>query len=175
MYYRRTIERASASGTWLWVIPTHDNGMVLTHTEWRDGCFLRYARTPPDLPATCYGCGSPFSFEHGQTCKKGASSYNGMMRSRTCSRQISAVPSSPPVFVMNLWFTTITHWRDLLNHPPHLPLPLMMPLLMQIHLQMTLSWRMCNSTVPPLLRFSNKLPYAGILCAAASTNAELIS
>ena len=64
---RRTIERASDSGAWLQVMPTHDNGMALSPAEWRDGCFLRYARTPPDLPSTCDGCGSPFSVEHGQT------------------------------------------------------------------------------------------------------------
>ena len=52
-------------------MPTHDNGMVLIPVEWRDGCFLRYARTPLDLPPTCDGCGAPFSVEHGKTCKKG--------------------------------------------------------------------------------------------------------
>ena len=37
-FERRTIERASETGAWLQVMPTHDNGMSLSPVEWRDGC-----------------------------------------------------------------------------------------------------------------------------------------
>ena len=67
----RTIERASVTGVWLQVMPTHDNGMSLSPVEWRDGCFLHYARTQQDLNPICDGCEAPFSVENGQICKKG--------------------------------------------------------------------------------------------------------
>ena len=46
-FERRIIERDVITGAWLTAIHTHDNGMMLSPNEWRDGCFLRYARTPP--------------------------------------------------------------------------------------------------------------------------------
>ena len=70
-FERRTIERDSENGAWLQVMPTHDNGMSLSPVEWRDGCFLHYARTQQDINPTCDGCETPFSVENGLICKKG--------------------------------------------------------------------------------------------------------
>ena len=47
------------------------NGTVLSPQEFRDALFLRYARTPPDLPKKCDGCDATFNVAHGLSCKKG--------------------------------------------------------------------------------------------------------
>ena len=49
-FERRTIEPDIITGAWLTDMPTHDNSLMFSPGEWRNGCFLRYARTPPPRP-----------------------------------------------------------------------------------------------------------------------------
>ena len=53
-FERCTIEQGVSTGAWLTVMPTHDKGMMLSPREWRNVCFLCYARTPQTYcqPAT---------------------------------------------------------------------------------------------------------------------------
>ena len=68
---RRAILRGKDTGQWLSVFPSIINGTVLSPQEFRDALFLRYARTPPDLPKKCDGCDANFSVAHALSCKKG--------------------------------------------------------------------------------------------------------
>jgi hypothetical protein len=68
---RRAILRAKDTGHWLSIFPSIINGTVLSPQEFRDALFLRYARTPPDLPKKCDGCDATFNVAHGLSCKKG--------------------------------------------------------------------------------------------------------
>ena len=48
-FERQNFEKGASMGDWLTVMPTHDNGMMLSPGEWRIGYFLRYVRTSPRL------------------------------------------------------------------------------------------------------------------------------
>jgi hypothetical protein len=52
-------------------MPSTVNGTELSAQEWRDAFFLRYGRSPGDLPSLCDGCGQKFSVQHALECKKG--------------------------------------------------------------------------------------------------------
>ena len=58
-FERRAIKRGAITGTWPTVMLTHNNGIILSPREWRDICFLFYARTPPGLPPTYNRCDGP--------------------------------------------------------------------------------------------------------------------
>ena len=68
---KRTILRGQETGQWLQIPPSYINGTCLSDLEFRDSLHLRYARTPPNLPTHCDGCGAKFSIAHGLECKKG--------------------------------------------------------------------------------------------------------
>jgi len=69
--HRRTISRAKDTGAWLWVMPSSYHGTDLSAQEFRDALHLRYARTPPDLPSSCDGCGQSFTMDHALECQHG--------------------------------------------------------------------------------------------------------
>jgi hypothetical protein len=68
---RRTVERGKQTGQWLNVTPSTFNGTELSAQEFRDALFLRYGRSPGDLPSHCDGCGQKFTIQHALECKKG--------------------------------------------------------------------------------------------------------
>ncbi len=68
---RRTVLQGKATDAWLWAMPSHYHGTVLSSQEFRDALHLRYGREPADLPASCDGCVQRFSIEHALTCQKG--------------------------------------------------------------------------------------------------------
>jgi hypothetical protein len=59
------------TGQWLAVTPSTFNGTELSAQEFRDALFLRYGRSPGDLPSHCDGCGQKFTIQHALECKKG--------------------------------------------------------------------------------------------------------
>ena len=63
--------RAKDTGAWLWVMPSYYHGTDLSAQEFRDALHLRYARTPPDLPSSCDGCGQSFTMDHALECQHG--------------------------------------------------------------------------------------------------------
>ncbi len=46
-FERRTIKQGAHTGAWLTITPTHNNGMMLSPGDWKDGCFLCNTPTPP--------------------------------------------------------------------------------------------------------------------------------
>ena len=69
---RRTVERhiCNKTGGWLTAAVSTANQTDIAPQVFRDALHLRYGKTP-DLPATCDGCGSPFTVQHALNCKKG--------------------------------------------------------------------------------------------------------
>ena len=70
---RRTlhgIEKGGASG-WLTVLPLREEGYDMSATQFQDQRAIRYHHEPSGLPASCDGCGAPFSLQHGLDCAKG--------------------------------------------------------------------------------------------------------
>ena len=67
----RVFRRGRKTGAWLSVMPTFVGGTALSATEFRDATLMRYARTPPDLPERCDGCGAKCTVAHALACKKG--------------------------------------------------------------------------------------------------------
>ena len=53
------------------VMPSTIHGTELSACEFQDSLQLRYARSPPNLPTTCDGCGGKFSVQHGLECHRG--------------------------------------------------------------------------------------------------------
>jgi hypothetical protein len=62
---------AKLTGMWLTTTPTRLNGTELSADKFRDSLRLRLGLTPLALPASCDGCGQPFTVGHALTCKKG--------------------------------------------------------------------------------------------------------
>ena len=68
---RRTILRGKDTGRWLSITPSTVNGTELSMQEFRDSLLLRYARSPPDLPSECDGCGKECTVRHALAYKVG--------------------------------------------------------------------------------------------------------
>jgi hypothetical protein len=59
------------TGTWLSVPPSTINGTDLWAQEFHDALSIQYGEAPPDLRASCDGCGTPFTLQHALRCKCG--------------------------------------------------------------------------------------------------------
>jgi hypothetical protein len=59
------------TGAWLSVPPSTVNGTELSAQEFHDALSMRYREAPPDLPASCDGCGALFTLQHALECKCG--------------------------------------------------------------------------------------------------------
>ena len=70
---RRTLHRIVKGGAsgWLTVLPLREEGYDMSATQFRDQLVIRYHHEPSGLPASCDGCGAPFSLQHGLDCAKG--------------------------------------------------------------------------------------------------------
>ena len=70
---RRTLHRIVKGGAsgWLTVLPLREEGYDMSATQFRDQLAIRYHHEPSGLPASCDGCGAPFSLQHGLDCAKG--------------------------------------------------------------------------------------------------------
>ena len=68
---RNRLHRATKNGAWLSSVPHRNSGTELSWEEFRDNLRLRYGLMPPDIPATCDGCGKKFSMENALSCSKG--------------------------------------------------------------------------------------------------------
>ena len=62
--------KGGASG-WLTVLPLREEGYDMSATQIRDQLAIRYHHEPSGLPASCDGCGAPFSLQYGLDCAKG--------------------------------------------------------------------------------------------------------
>ena len=65
---QRRIDRCTETGGWLSAIPNVHARTQLSAQEWHDNLLLRYGLTPPQLPATCDGCGRASSVIHALNC-----------------------------------------------------------------------------------------------------------
>ena len=65
---KRKIIRGCKTGAWLSTIPSTVSGTELSPREFRDGLYMRYGISPPDLPDKCDGCGAKFSIAHALSC-----------------------------------------------------------------------------------------------------------
>ena len=70
---RRTLHRIVKGGAsgWLTVLPLRKERYDMSATQFRDQLAIRYHHEPSGLPASCDGCGAPFSLQHGLDCAKG--------------------------------------------------------------------------------------------------------
>ena len=70
---RRILHRIVKGGIsgCLTVLPMHEEGYDMSATQFCDHLAIRYHHEPVGLPASCGGCGVPFSLQHGLDCAKG--------------------------------------------------------------------------------------------------------
>lgn len=69
---RRALLRLQQSlSCWLNVLPVQRDNFNLSAVEFRDSLCLRYMKPLLNLPATCDGCGAPFTTSHAVDCRKG--------------------------------------------------------------------------------------------------------
>jgi hypothetical protein len=68
---QRTLHRIREGdcSTWLSMIPTHENQLLMSADVFRDAIALRYGRTPPKMNGFCDGCSQPFDVSHALDCK----------------------------------------------------------------------------------------------------------
>jgi hypothetical protein len=71
--HKRALNRIIENKTsgWLTVLPLSQYQFNMSAVEFRDALALRYRRSLLQLPASCDGCGDPFSIDHSLNCKKG--------------------------------------------------------------------------------------------------------
>ena len=56
---------------WLTILPLHEEGYDMSATQFQGQLAIQYHHEPSGLPASCDGCGAPFSLQHGLDCAKG--------------------------------------------------------------------------------------------------------
>ena len=59
------------TSNWLTVTPIVCHHVDMSAVEFRDALAIHYGRLLMRMPATCDGCGAPFSLVHALDCKKG--------------------------------------------------------------------------------------------------------